>query len=376
MSYILPIVDDFYLGRIISGQGAYIYTNKGKFLDAFCDNGVVSLGYDFYVADEELPHLPEIVRYKKREKAAETLCKTAGMDMAFFHCSGSEGVETMMKFARRAQNRRERTKIFVHEGAFHGRTYGAMSASPTGKDYHFNGYHPLLPNVYTFRNFSDIDDDAAAIIMTPAEVYKDYIRYDKLWLENIINHARMNKILICIDEVQTYVRTGKWWGYQKWPISVEPDMICVAKGVAGGYPTGMTLMKKTVGRTIEKGGHFSTFGGNPKSCQGVLQVAERCKALLNDNGINWIESRGRQMRAGLNKIEGVRNIRGEGLFTAFDIDMDSVKFRNECLDRKLIIGVFSKNSPIKLTPPLNLSASDVDKIVEVIKDVIDSNRGL
>lgn len=346
----MPLVDSLNLGEcrpcgpvIVSGDG-------DSYLDLFMDVGVVSFGYEYH---EDVVHLPNYIQNDKREEAAAILCATSGMDRAFFSNSGTEAVEAMVKFARKAQAGEGRTLVYAREGEFHGRSYGSMSLSFTGAPYHKDGFGPFVEGFISFRDVGDISPNAAAVMITPGLLNKDYIEYDQKFMSELQEYCTDNGILLLVDEVQTYMRLGVWWGHQLY--NLHPDAICVAKGVAGGIPTGVTLVSEAISATIPKGGHFSTFGGNPASVNGIIRVARN--ALTNVHFFETVEATGVAMASALEvAIPGIV-IRQRGLMISADLpgDIDMRELRDECLKRFIIIGVFSPKGALKLTPPLNSS---------------------
>ena len=347
------LVDELPIAPWKGGAGARIHTDDDKwYIDMFGDSGTVSCGY---VEIEHPMHVPQIVPAEVREHTAQMFAQSAGLDWAFFVNSGTEGVETMMKFARRASGR---TLIYTHEGEFHGRTYGAMSASFSAP-YHRNGYGPFLPGCAMFQDPRDIDNNAAAVIITPAMVNKDFAEYDPEWVARLLTHCRQHDILICLDEVQTFLRLGTVWGHQLY--GIQPDMLCTAKGVAMGYPAGIVLGKMSVGLTIAKGGHFSTFGGSPAACA-LMQV------VLSEHGdrksLTHYRAMGNYMRHRLLSVSN--DIRFKGMMVAADLDCDMWRLRNWCLNNGVIIGVFSADQALKLTPPLTITVEELEEAMDVI----------
>lgn len=344
----LPVVDRVDIGvDLRKAEGSVLHSSSGKdYIDMFMDVGVVSLGY--VTAPQTVTHLPNYIAAPIREDAAAVLCSTSGMDWAFFSNSGTESVEAMMKFARKVSGR---TGIYVPDtGQFHGRTYGAMSISYTAP-YHREGFGPFLPDVGCFHDPEDIPEDAAAVILTPGMLNKDYRPYNKDWVKAIEAHCKAHGILLCVDEVQTYLRLGHWWGFQKYDL--DPDLICVAKGVAAGLPTGATLGKAWMVDLIPKGSHFSSFGGNPASCAGILTVHH---AASQPDFFQHLELVGALMEERILAVAPDATIRRDGAMLAADLDVDMVALRDECLKRGVIIGVFGQGA-LKLTPALNIELS-------------------
>jgi len=356
MSNVLSVVQELDLGKIKGGKGARIFIGDEEYIDMFCDNGVVSLGYNYQPAG--LPHTPGMLNDDLRDEAAERLCFQSGLDYAFFSNSGTESVEAMIKFARKAQE--DRQEIYFLDGTFHGRTYGTMSADFTGKSYHLEGFEPFLPGIMRFKKIEDINPEAVAVIITPAEVYGDFIKYPEKFINDLVDYCDENDILLGFDEVQTYLRTGEWFGYEMYEKEFKPDMIAMAKGVAGGLPTGVTLVNEKIGNKISMGSHYSTFGGNRRSAQGIIDVHKSGEDIRRK-----VKLDGDYIKKRLKKMD-VKNIRGEGLILAFDVD-EPLKLRDKCLKENVILGVFSNNQSIKLTPPLVITRSVLVKALDVIE---------
>ena len=346
-SHLMPLADSLDLGEC-DGVGPYIISGDGdSYLDLFMDVGVVSFGYEDHC---DPVHLPNYIQNNKREEAAAILCESSGMDRAFFSNSGTEAVEAMIKFARKAQSDSGRYLVYARDGEFHGRSYGSMSLSFTDAPYHKEGFGPFVEGFGSFWAVEDIDPNAAAVMITPGMLNKDYIEYNQEFMGQLQEYCHRNDILLLVDEVQTYLRLGMPWGFQLY--GLNPDAICVAKGVAGGIPTGVTLVKESISRCIPKGSHFSTFGGNPASVNGIIRTAERAS---DDDFFKRLNRAGGLFAKALRSaIPGVV-IRQRGLMISCDLpgDINMIQFRDECLRRHIIIGVFGPKGALKLTPPLN-----------------------
>ncbi|HKL23678.1 MAG TPA: aminotransferase class III-fold pyridoxal phosphate-dependent enzyme [Candidatus Nanoarchaeia archaeon] len=357
LGYVLPILDKINIGNIMGGQGAQLFTDNGVYVDMFCDNGVVSLGYDY--RNSELAHLPNAYKDDIRELASTKLCNETHCKMryAFFTNSGTEAVESMMKFGRKYQSQFNKDKVYFKKGVFHGRTYGSMSGDKSGKAYHLDGYGPFVGETYEFSKVEEIDKNAAVVIITPAMVYDGFQKWDEDWFKKLSDYCEFYDILLGLDEVQTYIRLGEWWGYQTYH-GIEPDMMAAAKGVAGGKPASVCLMKHKIGESIAKGGHFSTFGGNRTAMRGIIDFHKRGNGLM-EKAINDGEYIKRMLK------DKVKNLRGQGMMWSFDVE-NPINFRNKCLKNHVILGVFSNNQSIKLTPPLTIRSSSLEFAMEVL----------
>lgn len=362
MSNILPLLDTLNIGEIKGFNNSTIKTDRGEFIDFFTDSGTTSFGYSMNFSEGAPLHFPELINCNIRQAAAKAICDSCGLDYAYFCVSGTESVEAMIKFARRYwyEKGENRHKIYSHKGSFHGRTYGSMSLSFT-KDYHREGFGPLVAGMEWFEDPADIDPNSAAVVVTPAFVYNDYRDFGRVWWEKLVDHCNRNGILLCLDEVQTYLRLGEIWGFQMYKDIIKPDMVAVAKGVAGGYPTGVTMVTKAIAQTIPKRSHFSTFGGNWRSCQGILAtlaIGESMLPIISDKGQYIMNSLGEM---------GLKGIKGKGLMMRFDYPKDTEKFAERCLKEGLLLGLYAPDSPVKLTPPLTVSRKEIYKALGVIK---------
>lgn len=348
------LIDELPMEGWVGGAASRIHTADDRwYIDMFGDDGTVSIGY----TDIERPlHVMQIVPCPIRDEAARVLAESCGLDWTFFINSGTEGVETMMKFARRASGR---TLIYALDGEFYGCTYGAMSASFSAP-YHRQGYGPFLPGVAPFKEVNDIDSNAAAVIITPAMVNKDFRAYDPDWLSHLVGYCRANRIFICVDEAQTFLRLGRVWGHQVY--GFKPDMLCTANGVAGGYPAGAVCGRASIGMAIQKGGHFSTFGGSPAACGLMVHIYH---TYGNDEYLAHIRALGNYMKSRLREVEGLK-VRGEGMMIAADCGCDMFELRNRCLARGVILGIFSRDQALKLTPPLTITVEELKEAMDII----------
>lgn len=352
---------------IDGASGSWLHAENGKkYLDWFTDSGTVNVGYKPKELMIELPflpqHLPNSVNSIYNETAAELLCIITNMDKAFFCNSGSETVEAAIKIARKwnYNNKTGKTIIYTHKGGFHGRSYGSISAGD-GPAYHYIGFGPHLEGFKTFSELSEIDfNEAAAVLMEPIYGANDVILYPKEYIQELRRLTTENNIPLLFDEVQSGSgRTGHFTASQYYGIT--PDVICLAKGVACGITTGVTLAKGEFADVFEPGTHYSTFGGSPHSCFGVIHLIK----LWNETDLQKnIADVGAKLYNGLTSIEQstgkISNIRGVGLWVAIDVvDEKAIELSDVMLEHGLFCPTF-RNNILKFSPMLNSTVEEIN----------------
>ena len=361
-----------------SSRGPWLITKSGEeYLDFFCDVGTASLGYfgpevllalSALTANFVAPHSPNLFNHALRDEAARRLCQTTGMDRVFFCNSGTEAVEAAIKMARLYQYKRHdrstAVSIWSHEGGFHGRTYGSLACGD-GAPHHYEGFGPF-PEGFLHFNLEDKmpPRHAGAVILAPIHGNNDVGLVDVERLRALREYCTKHGIVLIFDEVQT--GSGRCGGQQftyAQRIGVEPDAICLAKGLGMGAPVGALLAKEPFGSAFTPGTHFSTFGGNPIGMAFVLEM------------LDWFEQNrqaaddtGSELWCRLDELPWVKNLRGAGALIAFDVEKDARAFADACFNQRLLIGAFRNGpGPVKITPPLNIDRSLVHEGVERMK---------
>jgi 4-aminobutyrate aminotransferase len=315
----------------------------------------------------------------------------------FFTNSGAEALEAGLKLARWHTGR---SRAIAFLGAFHGRTYGAMSLSGS-KLVHRRGFSPLVPDIHhvpypkgpeartvpgfgrrcveqieeTLFKRTAPPDEVAAIFVEPIQGEGGYHVPPPDFLPALRDLCDRHEILLVADEVQTGMgRTGKLFAVEHW--NVEPDIICLAKGIASGMPLGAIIARETV-MNWPSGSHASTFGGNPVSCRAALASLE----LLEDGYITNAAERGEQLRQGLLRLQGqhpqVGEIRGLGLMVAMDIMKENAAPDPTSRDA-LVQTAFHQgllllgcgDSAIRFCPPLCVNADQVDTALQILGSII------
>jgi 4-aminobutyrate aminotransferase len=314
----------------------------------------------------------------------------------FFTNSGAEALEAALKLARWHTNR---SRVIAFLGAFHGRTYGAMSLSGS-KVVHRRGFSPLVPDIHhvpfprgctTCQEASEcacVDeientllkriappDEVAAIFVEPIQGEGGYYIPPPGFLPALRKLCDKHGMLLVADEVQSGMgRTGKMFAVEHW--SVEPDIICLAKGIASGLPLGAMIAKADV-MDWPSGSHASTFGGNPVSCQASLATID----LLQGGLIANAAARGEQLNSGLRGLQRrwpaiVGDVRGLGLMVAMDMIDDGApapRLRehlvNLAFERGLLL-LGCGESAIRFCPPLVITAEQIDIALRILSEVL------
>jgi 4-aminobutyrate aminotransferase len=324
--------------------------------------------------------------YTPQIRLAEVLARIApGPEpkRVFFTNSGAESTEAALKLARRHTGR---IRALSFLGAFHGRTYGAMSLSGS-KPLQRRGFAPLVPEIEHAR-YGDLDsvkallkttcppEELAAIFVEPIQGEGGYIVPPREFLPGLRKLCDEHGILLVFDEVQTgFGRTGKMFACEHW--GVAPDILCLAKGIANGLPLGAIVASAKV-MDWPSGSHASTFGGNPVACAASLATIALVKKKYRRNA----EVRGAQLRAGLEVLAAehpamVKEIRGLGLMLGMEIQRDGAPdpdLRDAIIDRAFARGLLllpCGANTVRFCPPLCLTKRQVETGLEILGRVMD-----
>ncbi|VTS00100.1 4-aminobutyrate aminotransferase : Acetylornithine aminotransferase OS=uncultured planctomycete GN=argD PE=3 SV=1: Aminotran_3 [Gemmata massiliana] len=332
--------------------------------------------------------------YRPQIDLAEKLAKIApgpSPKKVFFANSGAETIEGALKLARWHT---ERNRVVAFFGAFHGRTYGAMSLSGS-KLVHRRGFSPLVPDIHhvefprtcpegeggadkcrLVKNIEETifkrtcpPEEVAAIFVEPIQGEGGYHPIPQNCLPALRALCDKHGILLVVDEVQSGMgRTGKMFAVEHY--GVEPDIICSAKGIASGMPLGAIIAKAEV-MDWPPGSHASTFGGNPVSCRAALASIE----LLEREYMANATVRGEQLRAGLRELSqkhaGLTNVRGLGLMTAADLPSGAAREKviQTAFERGLLL-LGCGETALRFCPPLCISAAQVDTALTILDGVL------
>jgi predicted acetylornithine/succinylornithine family transaminase len=359
------------------GRGCRLYDSEGRgYLDFLGGIAVNALGHAHprmvKVIKREAgraTHVSNLFHNPYQAPLARKLSEWSDLDRVFFSNSGSEAIEGALKLARayahaRAANRagKPKIRILALENSFHGRTMGALSITHTAK--YREPFAPLIPGV-EFVRFNDIadleakfDDTVCAIVVEPIQGEGGVFLVSEEFWERARALATRHDAALIADEIQCGLgRTGRAFGYQKFPSL--PDIVTVAKPLAGGLPLGAFVASEKFAATLTPGMHGSTFGGGPLVCAAALEFLT---IVEGENLLANVRARGAELRAGLDKLaqcfDFVREVRGEGLIVGIDLAVDGAPFVQEALRQKVLINCTHEHI-LRLLPPFIVRQREV-----------------
>ena len=369
------------------GEGSNVWDAEGnRYLDFFPGWGCGLLGHcppRVVKAVQEqvaqLIHVPNTWYTESQGALAKALGERTTFDgRAFFCNSGTEANEAAIKLARlngrgTGPSGGDRYKIVTMLNSFHGRTMGSLSA--TGQPKYHQGVGPMLPG-FNFAPFGDIDavskaldGETIAVMIEPIQGEGGVNLPPAGFLEGLRELCDRYKMLLIFDEVQTGMgRTGKWYTHQHW--SVKPDIITLAKAVAGGVALGGLLAKPEVAEKFKPGTHAATFGGNPLACRAALATIETIEA---DGLLERAGQIGERFNARFNALRErtpfVRDVRVKGAMIGVELATEGAPVVAECLKRKLLINC-THGTVIRLLPALTIADQQIDDGCDIIDDVL------
>jgi acetylornithine/N-succinyldiaminopimelate aminotransferase len=364
--------------EFVSGRGAVLVDDAGReYIDCVAGIAVASVGHAHprvasAIAGQArtLIHVSNLYVTEPQNRLAQRLADLTGGMRSFFTNSGAEAIECAIKLARRWAGRRGagRHKLVAAAGGFHGRTLGALTA--TGQPGKQKPFEPLLPG-FIHVDYDDVaalgaavDDSVAAVILEPIQGEAGVVVPSEGYLLAARKLCDERGALLVVDEVQTGLgRTGDWFASQF--EGVEPDVMCLAKSLAGGLPMGACLAQPDVADAFEPGDHATTFGGGPVQAAAALAVLD----VIGEEGlVERARVAGRRLGAGLREVFDNREVRGRGLMIAVDLGGDVAR---EVAERALLRGLLVNDatpSVLRLTPPLVISNAQIDEAVGLLGD--------
>lgn len=370
------------------GKGCYLYDSTGNaYLDFLGGIAVNALGYSH----------PRIVRVIQREAKravhfsnlfhssfqgplAKKLADWSGLDRVFFTNSGTEAVEGALKLARAYAKRnagsagRPKTKILALENSFHGRTFGAVSVTYPAK--YREPFEPLVPGA-EFVRFNDVADlrekftgDVCAIILEPIQGEGGIATVSEQFWNETRKLATANNAALVADEIQCGLgRTGRHFAYQKF--AEKPDIVTVAKPLAGGLPLGAVIASEKFAEAFTAGVHGTTFGGGPLVCAAALEFL---KTVEDGHLMENVRERSAELVKGLKNLQTrfdfIREVRGEGLILGLDLSIEGAPVVEEAMRQRLIINCTHEHI-LRLLPPFIIHKKDVQKFLSTFEKVLE-----
>lgn len=361
-------------------KGMYLYDEKGEgYLDFYggiavnsagnCNEKVVAA-----VRDQvgEVIHTFNYPYTIPQALLAEKICTTLGFDKIFYQNSGTEANEAMIKMARKYGVDKfgpNKYHIITAKQGFHGRTYGAMSATGQPDNGCQVGFKPMVPG-FTYADYNDLEsfraqvtDDTIAIMIEPVQGEGGVIPATQAFITGLRELCDEKGLLLLFDEVQTgWCRTGKVMAFMHY--GVKPDMLTMAKAMGGGMPISAVVTSNEIATAFTMGSHGTTYGGNAVCCAAALaQVNELLDRDLAGNAAEV----GDYFMKKLATIPHVKEVRGKGLMIGVEFEGEKgLDIKHGCFDRKLLTTLIGK-STIRLIPPLIATKADCDKAYEIMK---------
>lgn len=364
------------------GQGCWVYDTEGNaYLDCAAGIAVNALGH----ADPEIVavlteqagklwHVSNLFHTAPQARLAKQLCETSFADRVFFANSGAEANEGAFKFARkwaRDNFGEDKTAIVAFTGAFHGRTFGALAATPREK--YQAAFRPLLPGV-RIAPFNDLEgtaaimgDDVCAVIIEPVQGEGGIHPATPEFLAGLRDLCDRHHALLIFDEIQCGMgRTGTLWAHQA--TGITPDILTAAKPLAGGLPMGAILMTQRVADVMHPGDHGSTFAGGPL----VAAVAEKVVSRVADPAfLADVQAKGGYLMERLAEINSphILAVRGRGLMVGVDLALPAADIISAAHRHGLIL-INAGTHTLRLVPPLIISRAEIDLLIERLSAVL------
>jgi predicted acetylornithine/succinylornithine family transaminase len=370
---------------LVRGEGSYVWDAEGqRYLDFFPGWGCDLLGHCpprvvEAMRDQvgKLIHVPNTWYTEPQGLLAQALGERSGFHGQCFFCnSGTEANEAAIKLAR-LNGRPGRYKILATFNSFHGRTMGALSA--TGQPKYHQGVEPMLAG-FRHAPFGDldamarlVDDETSAILVEPIQGEGGINLPPAGYLEGLRDLADRHKLLLIFDEVQSGMgRTGRWFAHQHWP--VQPDVLTLAKALAGGVAMGGLMARPEVAEKLKPGTHAATFGGNPLACRAALATIETIDA---DGLLARADQIGARFKARFEALQPrcpwVQQVRVKGAMIGVELSVDGTPVVQRCLERRLLVNC-THGTVLRLLPALNLTDAQIDDGCGILEEVLLSHK--
>ena len=385
--------EDQYLGNLYQrfpvtiekALGSHVWdTDNNEYIDCMGGYGVALVGHrNERVVNAIKSQIEKVITVhssfynKTREEFLQTLIgiAPAGLSQVHLNNSGAESVEAGIKFARKFTGRKG---MVAMKGSYHGKSMGALSLTFSPK--YRESFQPLVEKV-TFSPYGDIDalqtavdKDTAFVILEPIQGESGIHVPPDGFLQDVRKICDENGSLLVFDEIQSGLgRTGRMWASEHW--ETTPDIMCLAKGIAGGVPMGVTLVRPDILSVIKKGEHSSTFGGNPLACAAGTATLQ---ALTQDGLVENAKNMGEKFLRGLNDLKSkhkiIREVRGKGLMIGVELKFEVKDILMEGIKKGLLL-LYSGRNILRLLPPLVISDEDVTKSLQILDELLTNEEG-
>jgi acetylornithine/N-succinyldiaminopimelate aminotransferase len=362
---------------LVRGEGSTVWDTSGKsYLDLYGGHAVAATGHCHpevvrAIREQagELLFYSNVVAIPVRARAAEAIAAQAPppLSKVFFVNSGTEANENAMRLARRFTGRPD---ILSFDGGFHGRTADAISASGLVK------YRELgRPNVpgHRFAPFGDLaaaeaalDENVAAILLEPIQSMAGVITAPASYFQGLRTLCDERGVKLIYDEVQTgFGRTGTFFFAGRH--GVVPDLVTLAKGIGSGFPMGAVLVSEEIAATVKPEDYGTTFGGGPLACAAAEATV---RVILEEGLLGNVRAGSQRLKHGLAGLAGVRQVRGEGFLLGVALEKPARPMRAALLERGFLVGGSDLPDVLRLLPPLVLTAEEIDRFLEGLKEVL------
>ena len=288
----------------------------------------------------------------------------------FFSNSGAESIEAALKFSRKFS---QKTGVISMYGGYHGKTFGALSVTYNSK--YRKSFSPLLEGV-KFVPFGDIsslteaiDESIGTVIIEPIQGESGIIMPPEGYVKAVREVCTEKKLVLIFDEIQTGLgRTGKMWAGENW--SAVPDIMCIAKGIASGIPTGVTFVKEEIANCMHLGEHSSTFAGNPIACSAGSATIE---TIIKEDLVTKASDTGTYFKKKLIELKDkhpiIRDVRGLGMMLALESRFDVRDILMEGIKNGLLM-LYSGRTVIRLLPPIVMKKEQVSRAIEIMDEIL------
>lgn len=364
-------------------KGVYMYDEKGTpYLDFYAGIAVNSVGNcNERVVEAVRQQAGEIMQTFNypytvpQALLAEKVCTALGMDKIFYQNSGTEANEAMIKMARKYGIERygeNHYNIVTAANSFHGRTFGAMSATGQPDSACQIGFGGMVPG-FTYAPYNDLrafqdacTENTVAIMIEPVQGEGGVNPATEEFMVGLRRFCDENNLLLLLDEVQTgWCRTGAVMSYMNYDI--KPDIVSMAKALGGGMPIGAICCTEEVSKAFTPGSHGSTFGGHPVCCAAAYAAVSE---MLEKDLAGRAKKMGAYFQKKLSELPHVKEVRGQGLLVGVEFtDIDAVAVKHACFDRKLLITAIGSRV-IRMVPPLIITEEDCDRAYEIIREAV------
>lgn len=369
---------------LVKGRGASVFDSDGKeYLDFVCGVATCNLGHcnqrvvvALQKQAQRLMHVSNHFHIEPQINLAKLLVTNSFADRAFFCNTGAEAVEAAIKLSRRYSRdilQQDRYEIITMRGSFHGRTYGAVSA--TAQEKFHTGFEPMVPG-FRYVPFNDIpaaeaaiNEKTCAILVEPVQGEGGVNIPDAGYLRGLRQICDKHGLLLVFDEIQTGMgRTGTLFAYER--ENVLPDIMALAKGLGNGFPIGALLATDKVAAAFSPGSHGSTFGGNPLAC--ATAVASIETLLEDDLIIQSVNRLGAHFLEGLSLLRGkygfIKQVRGAGLLIGMELDFPGKEIVTACLREGYLINC-TADTVLRFMPPLIITEEEIDRLIDALDEI-------